>query len=246
MERKISPWLAFVIGGVIFLIARQAILIPELIAGDTIQETYPWLKQVSLKTALLLISFIGTLIVTRGSISRHGYCRPKNMNWWGSIWPGLLMGSLSTIIIVVTPAKGMGAMMSNSGSPGVVMLLLLYSSISEEIHARGFIQSIISHLSHKKVNLLLVKVSVPVFTSALFFGCMHLSIFFAGSDILTTIIVMLNTFALGLMAGYLFEKHESIIPAIIVHIAGNAGGVLTGIIANILSFIITGEFIMKP
>ena len=72
MQRNFQPWLAFIIGLLIFVVARESTLLPGLIAGESIYENYPWLKQISLKTALIIISFIGTLIVTGGKIGLHG------------------------------------------------------------------------------------------------------------------------------------------------------------------------------
>jgi hypothetical protein len=48
------------------------------------------------------------------------------------------------------------------------------------------------------------------------------------------------------MAGHLFEKHQSLIPAIIVHIAANVGGITAGIIVTMAHFLITGELPEQP
>jgi len=238
---KTPPWLAFLIGILIFVGVRW---LSSLAVGESLTESFPWLKQALLKTIMTVIALIGSLVITGGALSRHGYRRPTGMKWWPTIWPGLLLGALGTLMIFVTPAGGMD--MARLGSGAVIVLLILYSSISEEIFTRGFIQSLMSHLRERKINLLVARVSIPALTSGVLFGCLHLSIYFGGSDLLTTVIIVCYTTLLGIVAGYLFEKYDSIIPAIIVHIAANVGGVTAGIVVTLARFLITGELPERP
>ncbi|MFH1687088.1 MAG: CPBP family intramembrane glutamic endopeptidase [bacterium] len=244
MDFRTPPWLAFLVGAAIFLIARQAGTLPELLGGEALSESMPWLNHAVIKTFLIVISLIGSLIWTRGALGQHGYRRPKDMKWWPTIWPGFLLGALGTTMIFVTPAGGMD--MARMGTGLAIFLSVLYSSISEEVFIRGFIQSLMSHLRHRKVNLFIASVSVPALTSGVLFGCMHLSVYFGGSDALTTVIIMSYATLLGIVAGYLFEKHKSIVPAIIVHIAANAGGFAAGVVMTIARFLLTGELPQLP
>ena len=237
----LPPWLAFVIGAAMFVGARW---LAGAIPGESLAEAHPWLNQFLLKSILIVIPLLGSLILTRGALTKHGYRRPDSMKWWSTIWPGLLLGALGTTFIFITPAGGMD--MARLGSGGVIVLLVLYSSFSEEIFARGFIQSLMGRPTEKRIDLPFGRVSVPALTSGLLFGSMHLSIYFAGSDALTTVIVVTYTTMLGIVAGHLFEKHRSIVPAIVVHIAANAGGMAAGVILTIARFLITGELPQQP
>lgn len=241
MKWKTPPWLAFLIGVAVFLVARQFSHLPEVIFGESLMEAFPWLGQVSSKSGLLILSVLGSLILTRGALRKHGYQWPQDMRWWSSFWPGVVAGTIATLLIFVTPSKGMGGMMMGMGGPGVMVFLLLFSSLAEEVHARAFVQSLMWHLRDRRIDLGVTRVSVPTFTSALLFGLLHLPVYFAGVDIWTMAIVLSQTFVLGLLAGHVFEKHESIVPAITMHIGGNIGGALCGIVIMVLRGLITGE-----
>ena len=77
MNYKTPPWLAFLIGILIFVIARFAGGLPETISGESITETLPWLGHAITKTVLIVIALIGSYIVTRGALGGHGYRRGK-------------------------------------------------------------------------------------------------------------------------------------------------------------------------
>ncbi len=241
MNFRVPPWLAFLIGATIFVAARW---LSSATVDDSLTEAYPWLTHALLKTILIVAALGGGLIVTGGHLRRHGYRWPSDLKWWPAIWPGLLLGACGTTLILITPAGGMD--MSKLGSGLAVALSVLYSSFSEEIFTRGFIQSLMGHLTDAKVNLVLGRVSIPAITSGLLFGSLHLSIYFGGSDVLTTVIVVTYTTILGIVAGHLFEKYDSIVPAIIVHVAANVGGIGGGIIGVIIRFLITGELPLQP
>lgn len=236
MNYRIPPWLAFLVGILIFVGARW---LSAMTVGESLADSFPWLKQILLKTILIVIALVGSLIMTRGALSRHGYRRATGLKWWPIIWPGLLLGATATLMIFITPAGGMD--MARLGSGAVIALLVLYSSVSEEIFTRGFIQSLMGHLRERKTNLLVARVSVPAITTGLLFGSLHLSVYFGGCDVLTTVIIVSYTTLLGIVAGHLFEKYDSIVPAIIVHIAANVGGVTAGIVVTMVRFLITGE-----
>ena len=236
---KMPPWLAFLIGVGVFLAARQISELPGVLWGDSIAETLPWLGHAVIKTVLIIVALIGGLLVTRGKLGQHGYRMPDKWHVWSWLWPGLLIGGITSVTIILSPAEGMS--LKRFGSGLAILLSLLYSSVSEELFCRGFIQSLMVHLRLRKVNLLLARVSTPALTSGLLFGAMHLSIYFGGADILTTVIIVASTIILGITAGHLFDKTESLIPAIVVHIGFNLGSFLGGMIANIALFIATGK-----
>lgn len=241
MNFKAPPWLAFLIGATIFVATRW---LSSALISDSLAEIYPWLTHVILKTILIVVAVVGGLVVTGGHLWRHGYRWPTDMKWWSCIWPGLLLGTCGTTLILITPAGGMD--MAKLGSGVAIALSVLYSSFSEEIFTRGFIQSLMGHLTDSKVNLVVARVSIPAITSGLLFGSLHLSVYFGGSDILTTVIIVFYTTLLGIVAGHLFEKYNSLVPAILVHVAANAGGVGAGILVVLIRFLITGELPQQP
>lgn len=239
LSSNTPPWLAFLMGAIIFVAAMQIADLPARIWGDSIQESLPWLNHAIIKTVLIVVAILGGLMATGGRLGQHGYRKPHQWKVWSWVWPGMVIGGISALLIVFSPAEGMR--LTRFGGGIAIILSILYSSFSEEMFCRGFIQNLMANLRERKVNMLLARVSIPALTSGLLFGAMHLSTYFAGSDALTTIIVMSSTFVLGVTAGHLVDKSESILPAIIVHIGYNLGGFLASVIANIAIFVVTGR-----
>ena len=122
-----------------------------------------------------------------------------------------------------------------------MLFIWVFSSIIEEILTRGFIQGHLSPLNEVSVRVLLFRVSLPTLIGALFFGAMHIVLLLSGADILTTVIVVVFTFSLGLLAGHQRDKSGSLIPAIILHALANMGAVVGGIVFVLITIVTTGK-----
>lgn len=150
----------------------------------------------------------------------------------------VLLGILVTIVVnvlitIVTIALGgkiephpaFGVMSALQ----VFIFVFIYASIAEEFLFRGFLQNILRPLSAKGIKIFKRFVSVPVIISAVAFGLAHTVLFFSGVGVVFVIRVVVFTMLLGLVAGYYQEKHNNHAYAIIVHMAGNALGVLSAL-----------------
>ena len=94
---------------------------------------------------------------------------------------------------------------------------------------RGWLQGFLQPLGTHGVKVAFATVSVPVLTGALAFGAMHLPAVLR-IDAWTTVLILAFTICLGLLAGLIRERTGSLLPAFWVHLAGNAGAILAGMV----------------
>lgn len=104
----------------------------------------------------------------------------------------------------------------------IFLFIFIGASICEEMLFRGFtlnffepLKSIGIHFSKK------IYISLPVLLSGLLFGLAHLVLLFGDSSGPIVFRTVLFATTLGMIAGYFQEKHQSILPAIVVHMTGN-------------------------
>jgi membrane protease YdiL (CAAX protease family) len=62
---------------------------------------------------------------------------------------------------------------------------------------------------------------------------MHLKVGFT-TDVVTGVAIVIFSTSLGFLAGIVRERTGSLLPAIAVHLAGNAGGILGGLVMIII------------
>jgi membrane protease YdiL (CAAX protease family) len=104
-----------------------------------------------------------------------------------------------------------------------ILFIWIYASISEEILTRGLLQGYLSIAGRDVAGTSSrFRFSLPVVTSALFFGAMHAVLIPAMGPGAIPIIVLAT--GLGLVAGHYRERTGSLLPAIIVHALFNIGG----------------------
>ncbi len=152
--------------------------------------------------------------------------------WWRFALYAALLGAVSTLAISLGSGKGnLGAL--RELKPMQIPVLLLFGPAAEEFFTRGWLQGFLQPLTTRQVKLGPASVSVPVLTAALAFGAMHLKVGFTIDAWTGAAVVVFATF-LGLMAGIVRERTGSLLPAIAVHLAGNAGGILGGLVILII------------
>ena len=115
----------------------------------------------------------------------------------------------------------------------VFLFVFILASIAEELLFRGFLQNSLAGLKDIKVNLLLIKVSLPVLISAITFGLAHLILISTGANYMFIIRIVLFTFVLGLIAGFYQEKYDNFSYAVIVHMSGNLFGLIVAIVMSL-------------
>ncbi len=183
---------------------------------------------------LLLTNFmflslpLGIILLTRGKLAQYGLSKPiGKLNWGYILGIGLVIGSIATIIIIVTGANGNPAL-TGLGIREKIILLWFFASIAEEIFVRGLLQGYLNPLESMKISIAKQNISYPVIFSAIFFGLIHIPLFFFGADLITVGVIFAMTVTLGFFAASFREKHQSILPSIGIHMATNIGGTMVG------------------
>ncbi|KAA3611017.1 MAG: CPBP family intramembrane metalloprotease [Calditrichaeota bacterium] len=240
MNIKKTPLTAFILGSIIYVLSIMLTALFSLIFIENLATKYIWLDQFVLKSILVVLSVLAIIFIGKSTLSAYGFRKGENVKWLSVFFTGAGLGALATVLILATPAKGVPEL-KNYGIIQLILLVWFYSSITEEILTRGFVQGFLEPLKTQTISFAGKTISIPVFTGALLFSLLHLSLFFKGADIYTAVIIIFFTFLLGLLAGTNREKYKSIYPAIVTHIAFNIGGLFAGIIFNILKIIITGQ-----
>ncbi len=182
-----------------------------------------------LLTDLMFLSLsLGMIFLTRGKLTEYGLCKPiGKLNWGQILGIGLIIGSIATIIIIVTGANGNPAL-SGLGIREKIILLWFFSSVTEEIFVRGFLQGYLNPLEGLKISIGKQTISYPVLFSAIFFGLIHIPLLLFGADLISVGVIFAMTVTLGFFAASFREKHQSILPSIGIHVTTNIGGTMLG------------------
>jgi len=239
-SKNASRIVTTVLVGVLIFVA--SIVLPKLLVSQGVSSLLTT-QGLELVLALLAIGIVG-----KGRFSDYGFRLPRIASF--SLWvllkwvlialAAIGMGAVATLAISLSGSSG-SPIVKQLSFPQIVLFIWVFSSIIEEILTRGFIQGHLSPLNEVSVRVLLFRVSLPTLIGALFFGAMHIVLLLSGADILTTVIVVVFTFSLGLLAGHQRDKSGSLIPAIILHALANMGAVVGGIVFVLITIVTTGK-----
>ncbi len=162
---------------------------------------------------------------------------------FNQIWKPVLFGLLTSLVIniltgIITTAfhgkiEGHPALM-NASVLQFVLFTLILAPVAEEHLFRGFLQNYLKPLGDKGITVFHRRISLPVLIAAMAFSLSHLGLLASGVGTAFMIRTALFTFILGTIAGYYQEKHNNIIPAILVHMAGNLMGMIPVVLLNVL------------
>jgi len=190
---------------------------------------------------MLAVSLILVLASSTGDPSRFGFTRPKVGGGYraGIIW-GVVLGALASSAALTARAGGMSPLKGLSFVQ-IVLLVWVLASVAEEILVRGYVQSYLEPLMDRGFSVFHLRISLPVIMSAVFFAVMHIILLATGTSFLTTYIVVVFAFFLGLVAAYQRERTGSILPAIAAHVSFNIGGVIGGAIYVALQMAVLGK-----
>jgi membrane protease YdiL (CAAX protease family) len=220
---------AIVIGMIIFLASN---IISVLNVGIP--------RLVIVQFSMLFLTFLTILILGKGHISVYGFQKPRNIKWARMIVIALALGVGQTLIAVLLGSRGMSGL-NKLSFVQILLIVLILASVTEEMLCRGLIQSYLAPLNAIKVKLLMVEFDVPTVIGALFFGAMHIIVLISGTDLMTSVIVIIFAFLLGLLAGYNRAQSQSLVPAIVLHATANIGGVIGGILVTMMKVLVTGK-----
>lgn len=162
---------------------------------------------------------------------------------FNQIWKPVLFGLLTSLVIniltgIITTAfhgkiEGHPALM-NASVLQFVLFTLILAPVAEEHLFRGFLQNYLKPLGDKGITVFHRRISLPVLIAAMAFSLSHLGLLASGVGTAFMIRTALFTFILGTIAGYYQEKYNNIIPAILVHMAGNLMGMIPVVLLNVL------------
>lgn len=150
---------------------------------------------------------------------------------------GILTAIGTAIIVsVILEVLGFGLeehpVVANMQPLQVFLFIFIFASISEEMLFRGFLLNIMKPLKGKSKTFFKIKISLPVFISAIAFGMAHLILISGGVGIPFLVRIVLFTSALGIVAGYYQEKYDNFLYAVIVHMSGNTLAVIGSFAMN--------------
>ena len=227
------------VGALIFVVS---IVLPKLLVFKGVSSLLTT-QGLELVLALLAIGVLG-----KGRFSDYGFRLPRIASfslrvlakWVLIALTAVGMGATATLAVSLSGGSG-NPVVKQLSLPQIVLFVWVFSSIIEEILTRGFIQGHLSPLNEVSVGMLVFRVSVPTLAGALFFGAMHFVLLLSGADIPTTVIIVIFTFSLGLLAGHQRAKSGSLLPAIILHALANMGGILGGIVFVLIAIVTTGK-----
>ena len=198
--------------------------------------------QIVLKTLLALASFALIALWKRRIPGTYGFQRAVGVPWRQTLITGMGLGASASLLILLLGGSGMQAAFQSMRFWQIVLIVWVGSSVSEEIFTRGWAQGALERWR----GVSYAGFSIPVITAALLFGTMHATLFRRGIDAITTVVVLLATTLLGLIAGKLRERHCGITPAIAVHFCFNAGGAIGGTLYVLTYRAITGRLPQVP
>jgi len=200
-------------------------------------------RVLTIQLSLLLFSLVLIAAFSKGKFAEYGFRWPKELvakHWLLAGFAALVLGIISTLTIAFSGAGGL-PLTKQLSIPQIIFYTWVVASICEEVFTRGLIQGHLAPYNDKNIRVPLGTINLPVLISALMFGSMHIVVAFSGADMATTIIIIFFTFFLGLLAGHVRARSQSLLPAIVIHFLGNFGGIIGGIIYAVLTFLITGH-----
>jgi len=213
------------LGAVVAVALSAAIALLALWAGSAapIPDGSFFPSSFVIHTVMLVLSIVLIRILSRGRPAVYGLTRGTYR-----FRPTILLWALPTAVLAVLGSLAPGGGGGSGPAGGLarlqaVIFVWVYASICEEVLTRGLLQTLLSEGRGPRTRRF--GFSMPVVTSALFFGAMHIVLVRSMGAAAAPVIVMVVL--LGLLAGRLRETTGSLIPAIIVHALFNVGGMGT-------------------
>lgn len=233
MKRIFAPIGVFLLGWAIFIVASLAARCAShfgIVSGEAASHAV-------LKTVLVGLSLV-VMALSRRRLADFGFRRAAGVRWLRVVCLGLVLGAIGVLVVLLSPAEGMKP---TSTFWQMILGVWIYSSVTEEIHARGLVQGLLDGYRQHAASVLGLRLSVPVLTAGVLFATLHAPLLLTGVDGLTVAIVVAFTFVVGTAAGVLRERYGSLLPAIVIHVAANVGGFLGGVAYAVIHVLVYGE-----
>lgn len=223
--------IALVIGmaGIIFLLST--LVMDRLVEDSEFIRSITFFRRTSRHTTMLILSLGLILLVNRGRLAGYGFRWSRQIHFVRIIAYSLLLslaGNLAAHFFDLAPRRVFGF----AAQPLLdkMVYLWVWSSLSEEVFTRGFVQGYLYPLRQKGIKIQRLFLSLPVITGALVFGGMHFILLTFGLEFFRVLYLVLLTTLLGLYAGYQKERTNSLVAAVTIHLFFNMGGSLYGLL----------------
>ena len=216
-----------------FSVSAAAVVLRNVVQLDS--EFFP---SFALSGFIILVLAIVLIVAFRKQLD-YRVAVPK----FNQIWKPILLGLLTSLVLnlltgIITTAlhgriEGHPAL-RNTTVLQFLLFTFILAPVAEEHLFRGFLQNYLKPLGNKGITVFHRRISLPVLIAALAFSLSHLGLLASGVGTAFMIRTALFTFVLGTIAGYYQEKYNNIVPAILVHMAGNLLGMLPIVLSSAL------------
>ena len=223
---------------IIGLLLTFSVCIVAVVLRNVVKLDSGFFPSFALSGFIILVLAIVLIVAFRKQLD-YRIAVPK----FNQIWKPILFGLLTTLVLnlltgIITTAlhgriEGHPAL-RNTTVLQFLLFTFILAPVAEEHLFRGFLQNYLKPLGNKGITVFHRRISLPVLIAALAFSLSHLGLLASGVGTAFMIRTALFTFVLGTIAGYYQEKYNNIVPAILVHMAGNLLGMLPVVLLNVL------------
>lgn len=223
----LSVLVALFLGSIVFMASRYLSSWTTPLIEAHFNLNY-YTRNIFFKLYILILSVLMIWFVNNKSFSNYGFVRAKNISYPKMTFvsikillSSMIIGGILFVGILRNyfPADNTKTFPSQSILQ-MVLIIWIWSSITEEFLSRGLVQGFMNHLK----NIKFLGLSISVIFSGLFFGFMHLSLLKSGMAYWFVGMIVFNATIVGLLAAYYRERSDSILPAIYIHILANVVG----------------------
>lgn len=180
---------------------------------------------VRLGGALVFMWFLG-----RGGWASCGFEAKGNLMIRQALMVGLVvafaMPFVLSLVIITGGLDPMGPFIEFPSVLHYILIGLIFASVTEEIVFRGLVQGYLSVHISGFLAIFKRQITFPALTAATFFAVGHLSLLNLGVAVPQVVAIILGAFILGVAAGYFRDETGSLVGPIIIHMLGNAPGIL--------------------
>jgi membrane protease YdiL (CAAX protease family) len=192
------------LGGALFVAVYVPAFIATALVRPRIELAIALIIAISLLIAVLLIFLFAR---ARRGFAEFGFRIPGSRYVGIALALGLTLGLLAAFLNHLFPSKPPYDV-SGFVAWKIALYFIVGASVQEEVIFRGLIQSIVEERLAASFRICSISISGAVAFTATLFGVVHLEVGVA---------VALSAVMLGLVAGELRRRSESLLPAIVVH-----------------------------
>jgi len=169
---------------------------------------------VAIQTTFLTLSVIIMFLLSKGRLRNYGF----RINLYYSIL------SLPVSLVVAFPlsfvstyfGRGFNPQVISENFYGLIFISLFLAPVGEETLFRGLLEGYLLEKNNRGIAVIL---------PAVLFSLMHILPYYRTS-LAYLVLLLVNSFILGVIAGYFRMKSNSLIPAFLTHVVFNLSGMI--------------------